>query len=265
MELPRPCAGKPTVDAAIRYLNARTAEMLPLRASGRCVIEYYDQDGKRRRESFPAIIRTMPPQGLYFQGNLIIPKGVVLGTNSEEFWLWIRLREVDSFWSGRHAECVSANLLFAPAGILEALGYVRLDPQNAGGYSLQHKSPYDVVTMHTDSGGTAKRVWLWPCDSTVRKIEYFGADGKAVLTTLLRQYAAVQGDFQVPTQIDMTAHREDGRSEKISITLNRDTLEVFEPTERQAEALFTRPEPAGVRHIFRLGDDCRFVEEVGSR
>jgi len=261
MESLRPCAGKPTAAAAIQDLNARTAKMLPLKASGRCIIEYYDEDGRKRRESFPAIVRTMPPHGLYFQGNLIIPKGLILGANAEEFWLWIKLKEVDTFWNGRLGQCVSEPaLLLAPESVLESLGYVGLPPDSPGGYSFQHKSPYDVVTMWDGSGRIAGRVWIYSCDSSPRKIEYYTAEGKLFLTTKLSRYAAVTPDFAVPTQIEMSHSRSDGRIERLSITLNKDVLEVFEPTPRQADVLFTRPDPAGTKHIFILQDDCTFVE-----
>jgi hypothetical protein len=261
VELLTPCPGKASVTAAIDGLNARTNNALPLKASGRCTIEFHDEDGKRRRESFPAIIRTMPPNGLYFQGNLIIPKGIVLGTSDEEFWLWIKLKEVDSFWSGPNAGCVSTALIVSPASILESLGYVSLAPENSGGYSFMHKPPYDVVTVRDDKGRVAKRLWFYTCDSSPRKIEYFDPDGKPGLVATLSHYATVSGEFAVPTQIELAAYRHPGQPERISIKLNKDTLAVFEPTARQAEVLFTKPDPAGVGHIFRLDNNCRFEEE----
>jgi hypothetical protein len=269
METLAPCEGKVSVASAIGGLNARAAKMLPLKASGRCTIEYYDQDGKKRHESFPVIIRTMPPQGLYFQGNLIIPKGVVLGTNADEFWLWIKLKEVDTFWSGPMGGCVGVEstdgpaMLVPPASVLESLSYVKLDPQNPWGNSFQHSSPCDVVTVHAADGHIARRMWIYPCDSTPRKIEYYGADGKLAVTATMGHYVNMAGEFAMPTQIEISLHRGDGRTDKLSITLNKDAMEVFEPTKRQAEVLFSMPDPAGTGHIMRLNGDCRF-EEVGA-
>jgi hypothetical protein len=266
MEQLKPCEGKATAIAAIDGLNARTAKMPGLRASGQGIIEFYDEDGKLRREPFPVIIRTMPPQGLYFQGNVIVPKSVVLGTNSGEFWLWIKLKEVDSFWSGPMGGCLggaseaSPVMLLSPANILESLGYVKLDPQNPGGYAFKHNSPYDVVTMLDAEGLPARKVYIYSCDSTPRKIEYFGPGNKLMLTTRLSYYAQVTQELAVPTRIEMTFVDEKDRSQKLSITLNKDTLEVFQPTPKQATGLFTKPDPAGTKHIFRLNSDCRFEE-----
>jgi hypothetical protein len=271
MEKLTPCEGKASVSSAVDGLNARAAKMLPLKASGRCTTEYYDQDGKKRHESFPVIIRTMPPQGLYFQGNLIIPKGVVLGTNAEEFWLWIKLKEVDTFWSGPMGGCAGSEstdgpaMLVPPASVLESLSYVKLDPQNPGGQSFQYRSPYDVVTVHAADGRIARKMWIYSCDSTPRKIEYYGADGKPVVTTTMGHYVNVAGEFAVPTQIEMTLHRGEGRTDKLSIMLNKDVMEVFEPTKRQAEVLFSKPDPAGTKHILKLGEGCRFEEVAPSR
>jgi hypothetical protein len=262
MERLTACPGKATVAAAIDDLNARTAAMPGLKASGRCTIEYYDEDGKKRHESFPAIIRTSPPQGLYFQGNLIIPKGLILGTNSEEFWLWIKLKEVDSFWSGPISGCSETPaLLLSPSSVLESLGYLRLDPRNPGGYAIKHEGPYDVLTMLDEKGALARRVYVYSCDSTPRKIEYFGSGNKLVMTTTLQYYKPVAGGSSVvPTQIEMTLVGKD-RSQKLSITLNKDTLEVFEPSAKQSAVLFAKPDASGTKHIFKLNPDCRFEEQ----
>jgi hypothetical protein len=262
MESLKPCPAKATPADAIAGLNARTSAMQGLRASGRCTIEYYDEDGKKRRESFPVIIRTMPPQGLYFQGNLIIPKGLILGTNSEAFWLWIKLKEVDSFWSGPISGCSETPaLLLSPASVLESLGYMRLEPENPGGYAMKHEGAYDVLTMLDDSGALARRVYVYSCDSTPRKIEYYGSGNKLVMTTMLQYYRPVaEAGFAVPTQIEMTVTREKDRPQKLSITLNKDTLEAFEPSEKQAAVLFASPDPSGTKHIYKLNSGCRFEE-----
>jgi hypothetical protein len=267
MEQLKPCEGKATAAVAIEDLNARTAKMPGLRASGQGIIEFYDGDGKLRRESLPVIIRTMPPHGLYFQGNAIVPKSIVLGTNSEEFWLWIKLKEVDSFWSGPIGQCFSGDsdvapvMLLSPANILESLGYVKLDPQNPGGYAFQHESHYDVVTMLDAKGSLARKVYIYSCDSTPRKIEYYRPGNKLMLTTVLSYYWQVTPELAVPTRIEMTFVDEKDRSQKLSMTLNKDTLEVFKPT----PAVFTKPDPSGTKHIFKLDENCRFEETPAGR
>jgi len=202
----------------------------------------------------------MPPGSLYFQGNLIIPKGIVLGTNHDEFWLAIKLKEVDSYWSGPNAKCIVSELPVSPASIMEALGYVWLDSPNRGGYTIQYKSPYDIITVLEDDKRPAKRIWLWSCDSSPRRIEYLDTGGQAVLTAELTHYAAVQGDFAVPTRIELTARGKDEKGEKLLVELNKDTLEVFTPTPQQVKALFERPEPTGIGHVLMLTEDCRFIE-----
>jgi hypothetical protein len=265
MEPLKPCPGKLTSAAAIGDLNARTAAMPGLKASGRCTIEYYDEDGKKRHESFPAIIRTSPPQGLYFQGNLIIPKGLILGTNSQEFWLVIKLKEVDSCWYGPMFGCTATPaLLLSPSSVLESLGYLKLDPDNAGGYAMKYEAPYDVVTMLDEKGALARKVYIYSCDSTPRKMEYYGPGNKLVMTTTL-QYYRPAGTGAVPTQIDMTLYGEKDRAQKLSITLNKDTLETFEPTAAQAAAIFTKPDVSNLKHVLRLNADCRFEEVSGGR
>lgn len=262
MEVLNPCPGKADSASAIAGLNGRTSAIPGFKASGRCVIEYYDEDGKKRHESFPTIIRTLPPQGLYFQGNLIIPKGLILGTNSREFWLWIKLKEVDSFWYGPIAGCSQTPaLLLSPSSVLESLGYLKLVPENPGGYAMKHEAPYDVVTMLDEKGALARRVYVYSCDSTPRKIEYYGAGNKLMMTTTLQYYKPVAGSAaQVPTQIDMTLVGEKGKDQKLSITLNKDTLEAFDPSAKQAAVLFGKPDASGTKHIFRLNPDCRFEE-----
>ena len=65
-----------------------------------------------------------PPVEIYMQGDVAFdPKGIVLGSNEEEFWLAVRLKEVSGYWWGRWSEeSRPEKLMISPRLVLEALG-----------------------------------------------------------------------------------------------------------------------------------------------
>jgi hypothetical protein len=263
VEALKACPAKPTLDAAVAGLNERATKLQPLKASGRCAIQFYDEDGRKRSESFPVVIRTALPRKLYFQGDLVVPKSVILGTSSRDFWLWVKLKEVSTFWYGPLGGCApvsSFGLLMTPGTVMEALGYIDMPAEAFVNCTLSQSPPFDVLSMHAPNGEVARKVYLYSCDSTPRKIEYFAPGGKLIMTATLSYYAPVAADFSVPTLLEMTVYREKGKSEKLSIRLNKDTLEVFKPTNAQTTQLFNRPVPRGVEHIYELNDGCEFIE-----
>jgi hypothetical protein len=109
-------------------------------------------------------------------------------------------------------------------------------------------------------GLPARKVYIYSCDSTPRKIEYYGPGNRLVLTTRLSHYRQVTPELAVPTRIEMTFIDDKDRLQKLSMTLNKDAMEVFNANPAQVRGLFVNPGPAGTKHIYRLDDNCKFEE-----
>ena len=99
------CAGKGSTDEALLALEAQSEEVVPLRATGTCKLQYY-VEGKRKaqKEGFPARLWVNPPAQISLHGDVAFDaRAVVLGSNEEEFWLAIRPK-ISTYWRGRWAQ-----------------------------------------------------------------------------------------------------------------------------------------------------------------
>ncbi len=73
--------GKPDIAAAVAAINAHRQFVKPIRSGGNCRIEWFDDDGKKHKEN-PAIkLRLVPPDHLYFSGDILGGEAIRFGTN----------------------------------------------------------------------------------------------------------------------------------------------------------------------------------------
>ena len=229
---------------------------MAFRANGKCLLSYYDEQDKRKSENFPIKLWSEPPGRFYLQGDVAFdPKGIVLGSNQREFWLSMKPKEISSYiWGQWSQQSCFEELAINPELLLEALGILELDTD--GNWSLLNSGVFDILTKH-QAGGIVKKVYVYNCDHLVRRIEYFDADGKVLVVTELDGYKTVSQDFWVPSVINIVRHRQDGRSDSVSITLS--SIKPVQLTEKQRSRLFYRPEPDGFKHIYKLDENCDFI------
>jgi len=254
----RVCPGAESAAAAISIQRQHFEKAVPFRANGQCLLNYYDEQDKRRGENFPIKLWGEPPGQFYLQGDVAFdPKGIVLGSNQREFWLSMKPKEISSYVWGRWSRrsCFE-ELAINPTLLLEALGIIELDTD--GDWSLSNRGAFDVLTKRR-AGGIVKKVYIYNCDHLVRKIEYCNADGEVLVVTELAKYKAVSEAFWVPSVINIIRHRQLDRSDSVSIKLN--SIKPVSLTEKQQSRLFTRPEPAGFKHIYRLDENCNMIEQ----
>jgi hypothetical protein len=254
------CPGRESAAEALSVLQSHLQNASPLKASGSCVLQYY-AEGKQRAERFPVKLWLNPPQELFLQGDVAFdPQGVVLGTNQDEFWLAIRLKEVSSYWWGRWQETGQFNqLVIDPKMMLEGLGIPALDSDKSEDWSFTKQGAFDVLTMRSDqavpakgprSAGT-KRIHIYSCDYLVRKIEYLDIRGQAAVVAELDKYEQVRQDFFVPTIVKII-HRGASAAESVTITVTLTSVKSADITSKLRTYLFTRPEPKGFKHIYRV-------------
>ncbi len=254
----RVCPGAESAAAAISIQKQHFESAVEFRANGQCLLSYYDEQGNRRSENFPVKLWIAPPARLYLQGDVAFdPKGLVLGSNEHEFWLSMKPKEISSYIWGRWSQqnCFE-KLVISPTLLLEAFGMLRFDTGN--NWSLSNSGAFDILTKR-QAGGMVKKVYIYSCDRLIRKIEYLDADGKVLVVTEMDGYKLLSQAFWVPSVIKIVRHRQNNKSDSAGITLN--SIKPMRLTEKQRSRLFSRPEPAGFKHIYKLDENCDMIEQ----
>jgi len=162
-----PCVGKKTTAEAIETLNSRRQQTEPIRAAGQCLLQYR-LEGKQHKENFPVKLWVNPPNDIFLQGDVAFDAaGLVLGSNADEFWFWLKPKEISAYWWGKWSQAGQwQSFAINPAVLLEALGSVGVPGDD---WSLTH-GRLDVLWLHSEQGTLLKRIFIEPCDYVVTKI-----------------------------------------------------------------------------------------------
>ncbi len=257
------CPGKGSVAEAISVLTERSKNAVPFKANGRCRLEYYVEDNpKPKKESFFVQFWVNPPSEIYLQGNVAFDaRGLVAGLNKDEFWFFIRPKEISGYWWGRWSEKIYfRELMVSPKIVLEALGIAVLggDEDSRENWSLSDEGAFDVLTKRNEQGRILKKVHIYRCDYLVHKIEYFDVDGRPSFVAKLRGYQKRIKGFLLPGSIEIIRITGSGKEDSVKIAVTSAKSADFSPKLR--DALFTRPEPRGFEHVFR-NENGIWVEE----
>jgi hypothetical protein len=232
--------------SALRQLE----DAVPLKADGQCLLQYHDEKGKQKREHFPVKMWMNPPVEIYMQGDVAFdPKGIVLGSNKDEFWLAVRLKEVSGYWYGRWSErdCPD-RLMINPRLVLEALGTVA--PEGQESWSLSKEDKFDVLTRR-DGDVATKKIYISTGDYLIRKIEYFGADGRTVIVMELSKYRKITENFFVPGVVKI-ANGAEGGNKGDSVQIIFGFMNPTKFTDKQRERLFVRPPAQGFKNVYKI-------------
>ena len=244
------CPGKESVAEALAALQSQSQNVVPLRARGQCLLQYY-ADGKKRRENLTVQVRVNPPFEIYLQGDkALVPKAIVLGSNEQEFWLSIRPKEISTHWWGQWSEQEqSEGFLINPRTLLEALGIGEVDTDQD--WSLSNEGPFDILTKR-EQGAIVKRIYIYSCEYRVRRIEFFDSDGQVAALAELDKYTEVSEGFLVPGLIKVTTHGRNGAEDSLGITLNLRPVKPAKITEALRRHLFGRPRPQGFKYVYKV-------------
>lgn len=264
----RVCVGEKSAAEVLSILRLHSENTMPLRANGQCLLQFY-AEGKRHKENFPMKLWVNPPVEVCLQGDVAFdPRGIVLGSNEREFWLSIRPKEVSTYqWGQWSEECHFKKLMISPKTLLEALGIAAVgsDESSEENWFLSGEDDFDVLTKRNEQGAIIKKIYIYSGDYLVGRIEYFGAGGEIVIATGLDKYKEVSEDFFVPTIVKIVKRAEDGKEDLVSITLSLRSIKSANFNEKQRNRLFTRPEPRGFKHIYKIGGGNMIEQSQGSR
>jgi len=252
--------GKESVAEALSVLKARSQNAVPMLAKGRCVLKYYDEDKKERKESLPMVrVVVNPPVEIYLQGDAtLVNKAIVLGSNEREFWLALRPEEISTYWWGTWAGLDSSEgLLINSRTVFEALGIMQIGAEE--NWSLSNEGAFDVLTRR-EQGEVTKRIYLYSRSYLFKKIEYFDSKGQALAHTELDGYKEVSEGFFVPASIKIIAHGQNSSEDSLSIDLNLKSIGPKKITEGMRNYYFKRPEPRGFEHVW-VNENGKWTEQ----
>jgi hypothetical protein len=241
----------------LENLEERYSSAVPLKANGQCEMLFYVK-GKPHRENFPVQLWVNPPSDMYMQGDVAFnAKGIVLGSNTEEFWFALQPKEISSYWWGQWSQQNSlGSLMVNPQIVLEGMGIIKIDSEKQ--WTFGQEDSYRVLTRQAD--GRIKRIYVNEHDGRVRRLEYVGAEGEAVTVAELGKYTKVGEDFYVPTQIKIIRRLTNDKAGFVSITLKISSVKTASFTEEQKRFLFERHPMEGFKHIYRIVDS-KVVEQ----
>ena len=252
--------GKTSVSEALRALGSRSQNIGPLKASGQCLWKYYSE-GKARKENFTVKIWVNPPAEVYLQGDVgFNPRGIVLGSNANDFWLLIKPEVSRYSWGKWSEQGSSSGLMFVPKTLDEALGIVEVSDEKD--WSLSKEDNFDVLVRGNNNRGVDKKIYISRRDYLVQKIEYFDVNGEAVAKAELDRYKEVSKGFFVPTSIKIIMYGEEGSDGSASIRLSLSSVKPERFTEIRRNNLFNRPKTDGYKNIYRFING-QMVEQPG--
>ncbi len=252
------CPGKESVADVLVALQLQSQNMTSLYAKGKSRLQYYD-NGKKRKEDLAIRILVKSSDEIYLRGDMsIVPKAVILGSNKREFWLALKPKEISTYWWGTWSELDSSeSLLINPKTLLEALGITKIDI--GADWFLSNEGPFDIL-IQRDKGVIIKKIYIYCCDYSTRKIEYFNTNGEILARVEMEEYKKITENFCVPSRIVVTTYGGDNKEDSFSIKLDLNSIKQREFTEKQSD-LFKPVSRQGFKHVLKLVNG-RWVEQI---
>ena len=252
------CRGWDGVSAAVGELREFSGGIDQFRvSSGSC--EWVEKVGGKveEKQSFAVKFWVSSPCSIRMQGDIAFnPKGLLVGSNSKQFWLALRPNEISGYWWGDWSEQGSGGrLTLSPEVLLEAFGLVDFsDYQN---WSLRHEGAFDVL-VHGSGGVVRKKIYVYNCDKKVSKIEYFDSSGEIYVVVELEKYIEIYDGVLVASYITITSRVDEGVEDVFAIRIK--SAQRTDYGDAQQEKLFARPPERGYKKIYRIIEG-RMIEQ----
>ena len=119
-------------------------------------------------------------------------------------------------------------------------------------WSLSNEGAFDILTKRQNNS-EIKRIYINSCDYLVRRMEYFGDDGRVGIAMELGKYKEPISGFFVPGFIKIINYRNGKERDSAQITLGSVKPASF--TDKQRKYLFARPQPEGFEHIYKITEN----------
>ncbi|MHC4130942.1 MAG: hypothetical protein ACYSSP_00410 [Planctomycetota bacterium] len=245
------CIGKQAPALALDTLNAKLPDITAVKGHGRCLLKYESQD-KKEKLNFPIKLWAQTPGRFYLQGNIALDaRALIVGSNDEEFWLSVKPKEISGYWWGKWDDGNrTEDLLISPKILLEVLGITPFEHHQTRAWTLSNDGVFDILTHLDSSGKLRKKVYVYCCDYTIRKIEYFDIDEELAAVVELGNFKKLSQGFITPTLINIISNEEADPYVEIYIRLA--AVSPVELNEKQRQRLFVLPPTRGFENTYRI-------------
>ena len=243
------CPGKPSIEEAVHTLRQRQAKLHPLRASVQAVLEWTDEEGRKRSERLDAQLRYVPPDRFLLSGNKLGLGKISFGYNPEAFWL-----AEEAYWWGSRAagELCSRVLPYDLWHVAQALGAVEVDAS----WTLEKEPGFDVLTKPGPGGSAERRIWVQACSYLIDRIEIYPASNE-IIRILPGDYRVTEQDYPVASRIRAEHYR---NTDAVgAVTLELSGIRYFEASETQMQRLFERPSAERYKNVYMLTEDSELI------
>ena len=241
------------IDETIRAVNDNLpGAQAGLKARGRVTVDVTDASGARHRRFLDGTLLIIPPRHVRFDMTVLGKTQILLGSNADAFWFYLRQDEGTLRWGhhdrARHSQ--PAGMPIRPDMIIEALGLSRLDRETAGPRGpVQRIEPQYQQLLYLDhdevgQGYIEKEYWIERVpDGRPRRILFRDPIGQVVMQSQLDDYRPIRtGGPQLPTAVTIQWPLERG-----GLTFHVRGWE-FEPRLTSEAAAFVLPHRLGIEY-----------------
>jgi hypothetical protein len=200
--------------SVVAHINQNNNRIKTIWASGEFdgYVRAQQKDGTSRREPISGeklFLAYRKPGELKMAGE----KGLVgrlfeIGSNREQFWMWIPFEKIDTMWWGEHANAASLNskaipvrpdLLTQVLGIEDVNSDLLKDPIPVMRFN-DDEHAYMIVfsTITTDRMIAQKEVWYDVHTYLPRLVNFFDPDGRIVLRAYLSSHKPINDAPDAP-------------------------------------------------------------------
>lgn len=243
------------IQAAAEALKAHKSNVKPLIANADVKISFF-KDGKPKEENADANLAFDPPRNLFFRAKRLGIEVIWAGSNDEQFWFRMKPKEISQYFSGtwKQLDKCSSNLLISPESMLDALGMVTVDSS----WKFKDINGQDVLVKLGADNLINKRIFINRNGYLVSRIEYYDKYGIMAVAVDMADYTPIARGSKIPKKIDITSYDLGEMAAKVKITLKNPK---FLTPDKIREKTFLKPDSKGFDSVFKMNDDCKFVEQ----
>lgn len=247
----RTCPGKENSAYALQTLNSKVSDVSAVKGHGQCLLKY-QIEGKTEKLNFPVKLWAQQSDSFYMQGDIAFdPRALVVGSNEKEFWLSVKPKEISGYWWGRWADGNrTEDLLISPKMLLEVLGISPIDYQAIQQWTLSNSGVFDILAQIDGSGKLRQKIYVYCCDYTIRKVEYFDVNEELAAVVKMDKFKKFSQDLTAPTRINIVSSKE--ADPYVEVYINLAVVKPTELNEKQQRGLFVLPPTRGFKNIYRI-------------
>ena len=242
----------------LQTLRVRTEQAIAFRAYGKSWHGIINEEGKEETlPPFNAKLWFRPPFLIRMQSHATMQGDIVLGCNSEEFWLSVKPQISTYYWGCWDRALTEGLLPFNPKVVLEAIGIVEVGEEDS--WDLSEEDDMLVLAQPDPNTEVTKRVFINSRTQEIERIIYEDEQNTPLVIAQLSGYRRVPNrkiNFSIPTVIRIMAYEQGKSAGWVKL--------VIEPIRAgNVDAkIFNRPKPLGFKRIIEVTEPVAKPSEL---